>query len=841
MNTIIVAGDIAIDWLAWQKDISEYPSENRSQFNWIKNTGLNMRAFPGGALLLSHLVSFSLKDNHNAKVFTYHLKNLENIPPSKIIHSMTLCDGYPIQSGRQEMVFRVKQHCGYSGPESGITPALKLTHDDPDATHVVLDDGGNGFRSQKDAWPAAILIPRKKPIIILKMSYPLAEGPLWEHIFHEHADRSIIIVNARDLRASGADISYRLSWEHTAETLLKQIENNLAIRPLTMCKALIVRFGVEGAILFTRIDGKECARLFYDPARCEDEFFSQYPGSMQGMFCAFTAGFISSLLQSDNIDDCIFSGMLSSRNLIKYGFGSFPGIPNYDFPNIFSINGGDRDEVADTIIPQSKNAEEGGVRWTILESVTQSQLEEIGENIVLSGTHPSLIPVPVGSFGALRTVDRKEIESYQSIRNILQEYIHSDNAKPISIAVFGPPGSGKSFGVTQLAKSIAKEKIVTLEFNLAQFKDIKDLTAAFNAIQDNILEGKIPLVFFDEFDGDFNGSLGWLKFFLAPMQDGKFKDGEQMHPIGKSIFVFAGGTCNTFQQFRNGRETEDSTIYQNTFRNAKGTDFISRLRGYVDIVGCTGEEDQDSTCIIRRALLLRSIIEQYFDNLLDTNGTARIDRALVRAFLHVPAYRHGIRSMQAIFQMSRISTKEQFNISDLPSVEQLKLHVKIPEFTDLILQYSLLESAIGAIAQKIHEQYLKTMKSLKSTSSTTVRWDELSSDYHASNKEAARHITEKLKTIDCWFAPKDPKEITLYKFEPNDLLTLAKMEHTRWCREKTRKGWKYGKIKSDEKKHHPDLVPWEKLSKKSKKKDYDAVENIPKIMAEIGFEIYKIN
>ncbi len=103
--------------------------------------------------------------------------------------------------------------------------------------------------------------------------------------------------------------------------------------------------------------------------------------------------------------------------------------------------------------------------------------------------------------------------------------------------------------MTQLAMGIDPERVVKMEFNVAQFTSVDDLTDAFHKLRDLVLEGKVPLVFFDEFDASFNGELGWLKYFLAPMQDGLFKDGETMHPVGKSIFVFAGGTSNTFQQF----------------------------------------------------------------------------------------------------------------------------------------------------------------------------------------------------------------------------------------------------------------------------------------------------
>ena len=42
------------------------------------------------------------------------------------------------------------------------------------------------------------------------------------------------------------------------------------------------------------------------------------------------------------------------------------------------------------------------------------------------------------------------------------------------------------------------------------------------------------------------------------MNDGEFKHGETMHPIGKSIFVFAGGTSDTLQEFAREDEIDDS-------------------------------------------------------------------------------------------------------------------------------------------------------------------------------------------------------------------------------------------------------------------------------------------
>jgi len=257
----------------------------------------------------------------------------------------------------------------------------------------------------------------------------------------------------------------------------------------------------------------------------------------------------------------------------------------------------------------------------------------------------------------LKTADRAENESFRSIRNLMQEYINSKSAaRPLSIAVFGFPSSGKSFGVTEVAESVAPGQVVRLDFNVSQFRSPSDLINVFHKARDIALEGKIPLVFFDEFDSPFEGKLGWLKYFLAPMQDGTFRDGESVHPIGKSIFVFAGGINNTFEAFSGDdlKESEKEHAIQE-FKNAKGPDFISRLRGYVNILGPNPVSSDDTVFIIRRAMLLRSLLERKAKQLFDSNNHARIDEGVLRALIKVPAYSHGARSIEAIIDMSMLN------------------------------------------------------------------------------------------------------------------------------------------------------------------------------------------
>jgi hypothetical protein len=62
----------------------------------------------------------------------------------------------------------------------------------------------------------------------------------------------------------------------------------------------------------------------------------------------------------------------------------------------------------------------------------------------------------------------------------------------------------------------------------------------------------------------------------------------------------------------------------------------------------------------------------------------RIDGSLLAAFLDVPAYLHGSRSLEAIIEMSAISRKLAFERSSLPAVHQLALHVDADAFMDIV-------------------------------------------------------------------------------------------------------------------------------------------------------------
>lgn len=676
-KAIVVAGDLAIDIFEVKRNKLQSNDNQTTLCNWQSYDGLDFLIKPGGAFLLTEYIRAA----YNGNVIGPTMPSKNAFPVKQMVNSFARIEAFPLSnSDKKKTHYRIAEYKGFSVPNDQCPIFPQISKKYSNAELVIIDDAGNGFRDNLNAWPNALTDAKHKPTIFYKMSFPLCKGKLWEFITNNHQENTILIIAANDLRRAGFKLSRRLSWEQTAEEFVSEWLQNSYLSELRNFKNVIIRFGVEGAIWCNKKEDKHQFCLFFDPELLEDSFEERYPGKMIGIGIAFIAALAKYIINTkiDNLDQGIKNGLLAAKQLWIKGFGSSIG-QKYPDESIFDNGGFSSSSISHVIIPvNQENTGLVSANWCILSTIKSEAICDLACQSVIVGSEKALKEVPFTRFRNLVTFDRGEIESFQSIANLIKEYINSPHiARPLSLAVFGAPGSGKSFGITEVAEAIAPGRLEKLEFNLSQFTSINDLTVAFHKIRDISLRGRIPIIFFDEFDSEFHGELGWLKFFLAPMQDGQFRDGESMHPLGRALMVFAGGTKTTLQEFYPEKDNKE-------FVAAKGPDFISRLRGYVNIKSINPMSETDNLYPIRRALSLRHILMQNAPWMVDGKGHFSINPRVLYTLIQVPHYKHGIRSMQAIVEMSMLTNRKVFEEAALPSREQLKLHVDEDEFITLL-------------------------------------------------------------------------------------------------------------------------------------------------------------
>lgn len=869
-RVVLVTGDLTIDW-----NIARLRGADTGGLSWNPDDRTRACGQRGGAALLGDLVEDLTALMQQVGEGIYETKKIlefdQTVNPgdNRFHHSYALWSLFPFRKKADKEIpaWRVSEFIGLDRSSDGWFGIIKKQLNDmskPDL--IVIDDADLGFRDHPDLWSELLNDGKKKPWIILKMSRPVAQGKLLEHLHQNYADRLIVVMTVNDLRRSEVHISRALSWECAAQDLVWELVHNPRINALSDCAYVIVLFDTAGALLLSEKKGK----LFFDTQTIEGMWAQGYPGGMIGYNSCLTAGIARQLLrfaEEPDIDAGIQSGLAAMRKLHQEGYGDrtlkAQGV-QLAFPLKLVAAELMKDSKQYAVAPvqdpvhfliqpsaESKiNTQEHF--WTILHERYPDSLEQLARRIVLEGTESVLRDVPLGKFGGLLTVDRQEIESFRSIMALIGEYCSQSHQKrPLSIAVFGAPGSGKSFGIVEIAKALYPDLIKKLEFNLSQLTSVEALHDALHQVRDIGLAGQIPLVFWDEFDSSLEGQpLGWLRHFLAPMQDGCFQHGQITHPIGPAIFIFAGGTSVNIEAFGQGI---DSKI----FRDVKGPDFVSRLKGFVNILGPNpvgGDISADPHFVIRRAILLRSLLVRSCPQLIekkDEKEFLNIDSGVLWAMLAISKYKHGARSMESILAMSQLTGRNRLERSCLPTEAQLNLHVNGLEFQSLVQQINLTPDILEKLAEAAHQAYCDGKKrdgwrygekkdEEKKTHPWLVPYNDLPELAKEANRVNVRTIPQKLAAAGYIMIPSHSNQPAL-EFPVGDIEKLAKLEHELWMSAKLVSGFKLGKATEEDPLRNESLVEWEQLTDEIKQIDRDMIRGIPGILAKAGYAIEKIN
>ncbi|GMW02387.1 MAG: hypothetical protein AMXMBFR84_35230 [Candidatus Hydrogenedentota bacterium] len=799
-------------------------------------------------------------------------------------HALSIWKPFQTMEGNEEKkVWRADLLMGYGHDDAPAkcdtekceyTPKV-LSPPPPRADVLVLDDGGFIFRHrfQRDCWLLPSAQESKPHWIVMKMSGPVCQGDLWSHL-KTYGDRLIVVVSANDLRQECVHLGEGLSWERTVEELRDALLTNPALSDLvSVPRHLIVLFSADGALWLDRSGEQLKATLVFDAGGIEGWWGRKIEGKAFGYMSCMVASVVRAAMHDSEepaIDPAVRAGLAAMRDLARWGHGEVndgwpSGFPCDRLARVivrggsgFAVTRVPWSEAERNLYAPAPENPDGKSPWRIVETSQcpfgdgkTPSLLGLASQVVIYG-ELAIRALPHARFRNLLTADRIEIEALRSIEVLMNRYLDETKPKrPLSIGVFGPPGAGKSFGVRQLADDIFGAK-AWLEFNLSQFKDSKDLIGAFHQVRDTVLSGQTPTVFWDEFD---SREYEWLQYLLAPMQDGRFQEGQISHYIGKCVFIFAGATAYSFNEFGPAKPPDkrfDADAWKK-FSLRKGPDFHSRLDAYYDVLGpnprtvlphdgCGSQRVPDPTDVcypLRRALLIRSLLKA-------KNSALDFDPELLHALLQTAEYTHGARSLEKLVT-ALIPTKKGQSIrrSALPPPAQLAMHVTEPEqFIHMLgrhVQYRNPET-INAIAQGIHETWreLSAIEHWKMQPAYDMPYELLGDVEKDENRAAARRIPDILALAGLRIEQSDLPHgagVEDQLKQPHQLRRLAEAEHERWMAHRIKNGWRYSEQRDDAKKLHHALVPYADLAEADQKKDQNSVKHFPEMLRRAGYRI----
>jgi hypothetical protein len=155
----------------------------------------------------------------------------------------------------------------------------------------------------------------------------------------------------------------------------------------------------------------------------------------------------------------------------------------------------------------------------------------------------------------------------------------------------------------------------------------------------------------------------------------------------------------------------------------------------------------------------------------------------------------------------------------------------------------LLDDLIGRLAEHVYNDWLEERRKEGATAATNEFLDQTNAAAQAvarrSSRKQAQHMMHKLKLVGCTIHLPIGRSPRRFTFTDDERFRLAILEHDRWNDERLLDGWEVGPKTDRSGQVSKDLVPWDRLSEKSKEYDFETVDKLSRWLAEEGFEIIR--
>jgi hypothetical protein len=143
------------------------------------------------------------------------------------------------------------------------------------------------------------------------------------------------------------------------------------------------------------------------------------------------------------------------------------------------------------------------------------------------------------------------------------------------------------------------------------------------------------------------------------------------------------------------------------------------------------------------------------------------------------------------------------------------------------------------VARTLHEEYLReSRRSARSRDDSPyqVSWEHLPETAREESRAHARDIGAKLGAIGRRVLSVDDAAGDVPSLSADEVELLAELEHERWMRSRTAAGWTLGP-RDDERRRHPDLIPWAELGESRRDIDRAFARALPELLARAGFVV----
>jgi hypothetical protein len=528
--------------------------------------------------------------------------------------------------------------------------------------------------------------------------------------------KTVLFVSIDQLRRKCPQIRRGYSWDETIEDIINSFEKKIrGIKDYLEAAFLVLVIPYYGILLFDNVNLKKW--IILDANNLEDSYAIRPQGEVFGLLTSVMASVLKSIsiqpdrtisLEFEKIKDGLRQGFYCMKAIDKAGFNCKNITEDQrsgEYAFIYPFH-----EIDSPIVSEKVEFEYPKLttdQFRIFDIVTSDSEKFITilRKIIKQGAKAGLEEnVPFLNYEKFFTADRDDIHQYRVVQKICEEhFLKQKLTRPVSIAVLGKPGVGKSFGIKQLVEFLKKENdsIERIEFNLSQIANVETLYRVFDKIREKAVIGKRVLVFFDEADSKIMGTDdNWYKFFLSPMQDGTYYIGPDEFSLGHPIFVFAFSKYKDWGSFNKGKQ--NTRVAEDP---EKFFDFVSRIHCHIEIkdlslpssgdnginwenlptdqvANVSGLNSANVPVYLRRALVIRSQLEKHCSSIFKKNGeshfgnaTAQIDDEIIKELVFRHQYlKFGPRSIESIIQTSELSEKNKFDISCLPPQESLIFH-----------------------------------------------------------------------------------------------------------------------------------------------------------------------